>query len=501
MQHRLLNKVITERLGSCLPPNCHTHYPYKVGIQRIAIIYALFEDVWVRRIAKSDKKEPCACTKCVRPFFSKLSDRHAAIYRHIDVPNIKRWPRLQWDVRNMRTHDLQFCYPPKFARAYGILNELEHNKCFENFFLHMQQTFAEKPHVLLSYTWLFYMALFFGGKFLYEQLNSAGANFWPPLGAGKRYGIPYKLANADMETPGWAYLHFWRFDDVGDSEGGISIKTSFETGFHAASLLLTEQECQDVVDECKEIYSHLELIIYDLDRDCALIKSAVPLILRGLAAKKFEVPLVVESPESKSPSIERGYDGKPHEDGEPSPILDKVIRWPICPHCGIVRLGDDLAIPKELNICESCYDDKRQKGLYGPNSKASTQENKIVVSIVSSPNNQTATAPTTKEDFSPSKGKSFESAKDTSINQENKVTERKITKRKSAKRKSTKRTKSGKGKDYKPIPAQIPQVDPPSLFVRLWESVNKITSKIWFYVKYPFIDKEALALGASPWRF
>jgi hypothetical protein len=497
VQHRLLNKVITERLGSCLPPSCHTHYPYKVGIQRIAIIYALFEDVWDRRIANSDEKEPCACTKCVRPFFSKLSDRHAAIYRHIDVPNIKRWPRLQWDVRNMRTHDLQFCYPPKFARAYSILNDLEHNKCFEDFFLHMQQAFAEKPHVLLSYTWLFYMALFFGGKFLYEQLNSADANFWPPLGASKRYGIPCKLANAGMESPGWAYLHFWRFDDVGDSEDGISIKTAFETGFHAASLLLTEQECQDVVDECKEIYSHLELIIYDLDKDCALVKRAVPLISPGLAAKKFEVPLVAESPESKSPSIEHRYDGKPHEDGEPSPIPDELIYWPICPHCGIVRLGDDLAIPKELNICESCYDDKRQKGLYGPNSKASIQENKkIVVPIVSSPNNQTVTAPT-KEDSSPNKEKSSESTKDTSITQESKV-----TKRKSAKRKSTKRTKSGNYKTFPTIPAQIPpKVNPPSLFVWLWESVNKITSKIWFYVTYPFIDKEALALGASPWRF
>lgn len=420
----MLNGLITARLGNCLPPNCNSHYLYMIGIQRIAIIYSLFEDIWEKRLAKHNKKSPCTCQTCAKPFFSNLSDRHADIYRQVAVPNIMRCPRLEWDMHNMGNHDLQTCYPPQFAEVYNILNKLDHGPCLDDFLLRMQEAFATKPHVLLSYTWLFYMALFFGGKFIYQQLNSAGLDFWPPLTEQERRGMSAKMPDGDVESPGWPYLHFWRFDDTDDGKEGILTRTAFEKGFHAASLLLTEQERQDVVEECQEIYHHLEMMIYDLDKDCALVKRALPQISHGLAKKREMSPLVTA--ESDSP-----------------PKLDEMTTE----REGVQHIRDEKAPNSEVrmsDINDESSNDKEE--WFDTKDTSSVHEEEI-----------------TSGDFS---GHRFSSHQKPTIAE---------------------------------IPKQV-QAAMPLPFL-LWAFVTTLASKLWFYISYPFIDQEAVTLGASPWRF
>ena len=46
------------------------------------------------------------------------------------------------------------------------------------FISHIQTSTTRKPHLLIAYAWIFYMALFSGGRWIRAQLYAAGEDFW-----------------------------------------------------------------------------------------------------------------------------------------------------------------------------------------------------------------------------------------------------------------------------------------------------------------------------------
>jgi len=120
------------------------------------------------------------------------------------------------------------------------------------FTTHIHFAARDKPHVLLAYGWVMYMATFSGGRWIRQQLQDAGPGFW-------RVSETLRSETRDV-TPGVSFLSF-----AGDKDGE-DIKTAFKTQLAKADVLLTPEEKQEVVDEAKTIFENCIAMVEELDR-------------------------------------------------------------------------------------------------------------------------------------------------------------------------------------------------------------------------------------------
>ncbi len=56
--------------------------------------------------------------------------------------------------------------------------QLRQLRQLQAFLAHIRYSVARRPHVLIAYAWVFYMALFSGGRWIRAQLHGAGERFW-----------------------------------------------------------------------------------------------------------------------------------------------------------------------------------------------------------------------------------------------------------------------------------------------------------------------------------
>ena len=94
-----------------------------------------------------------------------------------------------------------------------------------------------KPHLLMAYTWLLYMALFSGGRYIRARLRDAGTEFWTG-------GESEKGGSIDE------VLSFWTFEG---GEDGEDVKADFKQKFAEMENCLTGQEMEEVVQEATYI--------------------------------------------------------------------------------------------------------------------------------------------------------------------------------------------------------------------------------------------------------
>ena len=92
---------------------------------------------------------------------------------------------------------------------------------------------SRQPHILLAYSWIFYMALFSGGRYIRSRLRGAGLDFWNSNCQVKRDALD-------------DYLTFWTFNG---NEDGEDIKAEFKKRFNDVETVLTETEREEVVSE------------------------------------------------------------------------------------------------------------------------------------------------------------------------------------------------------------------------------------------------------------
>lgn len=155
------------------------------------------------------------------------------------MPDLERSSRLQDDISFFHPSDA-FSVSNNQEKEPGVLYSI-----VAPFISHIDQVVGAKPHVQIAYTWVFYMALFSGGRYIRAKLRSAGEDFWASAG----------LTKSDGEFPkepekGTIGLSFWEFPGTSD---GKDLKADYQSRIHDLEASLTLEERQEIVNEATDI--------------------------------------------------------------------------------------------------------------------------------------------------------------------------------------------------------------------------------------------------------
>ncbi|KAF3400338.1 hypothetical protein DPV78_005578 [Talaromyces pinophilus] len=239
--HHTLHQAVVGRLPLTLPPKTTSPHLYSLGISRFSRLYSTFETAW-RDYLSTPPTDHDPNNDQAR-YHTLLSETY--------TPAITRSARLTSDISNLQRE-----WGDQIA---SVAQPAEHDAALRDAVAHITETTQRKPYVLLAYSWIMYMALFNGGRWIRDQLVNAGPEFWFREDAG------IEKADSTMES---TFLSFWSFD--GD-EDGEDIKRIFRAGFEEASRKhLTEAEREDVIHEAKALFQHCINIVSEVDVVVAL---------------------------------------------------------------------------------------------------------------------------------------------------------------------------------------------------------------------------------------
>lgn len=153
-QHTRLNRLIMGRLPLALPPNASDPRSYGQGLAVFARIYYAFE---------------AACQQLIFSAVNGgLSDSNDAQVLHflLDLRphGLDRTARLKNDVEFVSNRTGVEVESTLEAQQQQLLDAILHS-------------IREKPHLLIAYGWVLYMAIFIGGRWIRQQLSTAGFEF------------------------------------------------------------------------------------------------------------------------------------------------------------------------------------------------------------------------------------------------------------------------------------------------------------------------------------
>jgi hypothetical protein len=151
-----------------------------------------------------------------------------------------------------------------------------------DFCTHIRKTVHDKPWILVSYAWCFYMAIFSGGRWIRAGLLKAGPEYWP---ADDKQGTDKAPSLAERG------LSFWHFPGRFDGE---DIKAEFKSRLAAAETLFTSDERVDIIEEAKNIFQRCADLVQELDE----------MVATDLGEAKIDINLSSQStPDTKEPLI------------------------------------------------------------------------------------------------------------------------------------------------------------------------------------------------------
>ncbi|KAN0107944.1 hypothetical protein V8E51_007686 [Hyaloscypha variabilis] len=296
--HAQLNRLIMARLPLALPPFASNPSTYVTGLLHIAPIYTTFELLCQLFLAPCllktlgsevvDQSRELEHTLSDLHDHAFLSDSQRLLLAHqaktcsktplilgsLPLQVLLRSERLESDIKTIS------------GRAEEEIKEQLRN---------ISQTAIANPHVLLAYTWVLYMALFSGGRYLRASLQKAGPAFWskspsytsldqlpknsfqskrPP---GSEEIDPSHMNSSSDRTKSSSEslalgstqgLQFFHFDGEKDGE---DIKKEFKTRFAEADILLSEEEKDDIIQEAQHIFIYMIEMVGELDRICGSV--------------------------------------------------------------------------------------------------------------------------------------------------------------------------------------------------------------------------------------
>lgn len=281
--HLQLNRLLLSRLPLALPPNVASPDIYLSGMLHIAAVYVTFESLWqsildapniLETAGESESIEyrdiyfPPTNPEPIRPteaesLESNVSQRRLSALHKMRLPGLARSNRLLADIRSLS--GLSEDEVRKQVAAVSKSGELA------EFTDHIKQAVGRNPHVLLAYSWVLYMALFSGGRYIRASLHAAGPAFWTRSTVEEQLDTaespaprhpPYKSTKLDIDsfnTPGLSFFNF-----RGDQDGE-DIKIEFKKRFGQTESILNHQERQDIVQEAQMIFSYMISLVNDLD--------------------------------------------------------------------------------------------------------------------------------------------------------------------------------------------------------------------------------------------
>lgn len=240
-KHTNLNKTITNRLPLCLPPHATTPLGYHLGMLAFGMIYQQLE-----RGTEAVRKE-----QSTNSSLDQDRLRYVSILERLYTEGLGRTQYLKMDTQTMHERLLR-------TRQFSaeVLEEMEETvrRYSEAGTVQIYERIQDKPYLALAYAWAMYLALFNGGRWLLKQLESAGTDFW--------------LENSEQESlqRSIAALSFWRFEAATTEDPNADqLKTTFKQNFDSASLMLTEEEAAEVVQEGIAVFDTCSGLIEMLD--------------------------------------------------------------------------------------------------------------------------------------------------------------------------------------------------------------------------------------------
>lgn len=285
--HTRLNQLILSLLPLGLPPQASTPKKYLQGIAHILPIYEAFEHAF-RGLFAAGGREVGHCEvvdgqgekeagrrkevhiekshKTVKEDGAEDEEQSLHDRRHRDavreamrslhMPALERTERLRQDISPL--HWPSPGRPPDMSKPESLPSPSHCSPNFNQinkdptpyltaFTNHIASSVLKKPHLLLAYTWLFYMALFSGGRHIRFALRNAGVHFWN------------SLSNEERKVD--EYLAFWTFDGPSD---GVYLKGNFKRRFTEAEAVLTEAEKEEVVAESVYIMQTLIVVVQEI---------------------------------------------------------------------------------------------------------------------------------------------------------------------------------------------------------------------------------------------
>ncbi|KAL9037076.1 MAG: hypothetical protein Q9214_005856 [Letrouitia sp. 1 TL-2023] len=216
--HTTLNQSILHLLPLALPPHTSSPHLYALGISNFLPIYSAFESSFRSQLS-----------------LSFTSPQTSFLLHVLHIPALERAAALQ--------HDLHTLLP-----SQGPTLTTSPAPELESFIARMQDSLSEKPHLLVSYTWIFYMALFSGGRYIRSKLRAA-------------YSSPLSLQTSQGEADKNHGLSFWNFPGEQDGE---DLKLDFKRRMLEVSTSLTPEQREDIVAEGVWIMKHLTAVVLEV---------------------------------------------------------------------------------------------------------------------------------------------------------------------------------------------------------------------------------------------
>ncbi|KAH7033254.1 uncharacterized protein B0I36DRAFT_361947 [Microdochium trichocladiopsis] len=292
--HTKLNKLIIFRLPLALPPQTDDGSNYVSGLLHVAPIYIAFESLWEKIVHSAPSQSPSpepdtrasgghVCSTCaVKTAETDAPDLHTLP----EVLEASHVPAVSSRIRTILS-DLAF---PEMRRTGPLQNDLmtltgwssctlaEHlNHAVEapvlsSFLHHVRHAVETRPHVLLAYGWVLYMALFSGGRFIRAALEAAGPAFW---------AVPADISPSPLASPNVrpetkerndvGPLQFFRFNTSDDGEG---LKQMFKDRLMELEVLLSDTEREEIVQEAQNIFDFMVKMVMELDDVCGTDQGA-----------------------------------------------------------------------------------------------------------------------------------------------------------------------------------------------------------------------------------
>ncbi|KAI1473536.1 heme oxygenase-like protein [Daldinia eschscholtzii] len=259
--HTNLNKLIIHRLRLALPPHAGDAKNYVTGLLHIAPIYQAFEREWDAILENS-------------PTAAKSEDRVRSLLADLHIDGLARANALQEDIAALLGRN--------DALVRTRMESVSQAPVLVEFQEHIHKAIQARPHVLVAYAWVLYMALFSGGRFIRASLERVdrSTGFWShPASSNDTSEPEFKIPGAFDAFPVEEDLrkhysqppplNFFRFDTPEDGE---DLKNIFKETLAMETSIpeprLTDEERADIVKEAQAIFEHMIRIVGELDKIC-----------------------------------------------------------------------------------------------------------------------------------------------------------------------------------------------------------------------------------------
>ncbi|KAH6686704.1 hypothetical protein F5X68DRAFT_11717 [Plectosphaerella plurivora] len=300
--HAKLNKLIIARLPLALPPHAADPSLYASGLLHIAPIYITFETLWqdlIRSptdqegsdVATGDPDVDDPSESNVGPTNNAndsidADDHMTGVLRDLFLPGLMRSDRLRSDIRAITG------WSPQIVNEQ--LKAVSKEGRLADFTRHIRRSVEKRPHVLIAYSYILFMALFAGGRFLRASLESAAERdaFWEKspspvndLGCHRSPKPPPSTPADEMDLVTGFFNHsdakhrrhvmnpdgtslplsFFHFAGKADGE---ELKLEFKRRLADAEDMVGPRERHDIVQEAICIFENMLLLVAQLDTVC-----------------------------------------------------------------------------------------------------------------------------------------------------------------------------------------------------------------------------------------